>query len=206
MTEDELADQAPVDVVPGEDLDSKLVECLNDRVPHEVPSKVTTAIRASMAIELADPRPASVVQAGSSERYVATVKRRWPSFGTATVALVFFTMMLNVLVAWRSHHKVAAVVGDYGGHPNSATMADHSEITSRKISVAALFEFNLSLIQRELNHERNESTGAGFHERRRPTRPAEERNPEEIPDRSGAAVRPGFGSQRRSKLAGFVTA
>jgi hypothetical protein len=206
MTDDERADQDPGDVIPGEDEDCEVDEWLNNRVPREVPSDVAVAVRSAMAAELANGRPTPVVQAGAPEVDVSCVKRRWPSLGVVTVALIVFSMVANVLVAWRSDHRVAAVVGDHGGQTNSATMIDYTGTTSRKISVAALFEFNVSLIQRELNHERNGSSRASFNDRRRSTHQAEERNPKEIPDRSGAAVRPRSGLQCIPELASFITA
>ena len=209
MMGDEYGDQDqrdPVEVVLDGDDDREIVEWLSERVPHDVPANVAAGIRSSMAAELAGCRPASVVQAGPSEGDVSFVKRCRPSWGTATVALVVFCMGLNVVIAWRSDHRVAAVVGDQDRQTNSAAMIDREETTARKMSVAALFEFNVSLIQRELNHERYESSRASFRERRRSTRPAEEKTPEEIPDRSGAAVRPRSGLQRVPELASFVTA
>jgi len=70
-----------------------------------------------------------------------------------------------------------------------------------------LIEFNVSLIQRELNHERIDSHGTGtFGSRRKTIGPAEEKNSKGIPENSGAAVRPHPGIQRFSQLAGRLRA
>lgn len=209
MTSDEHGDQGqrdPVNVVPDANDDREVVEWLNDRVPQEVPAKVTAAIRSSMAAELRDCRSAPVVQPGPSKVDVSFVKRRCPPLGTATPALIVLCMGLNVVVAWRNDHRIATVVGDHGRQTDTAAMMDHDETTAGRMSVAALFEFNVSLIQRELNHERIEPTRTGIYERRRSTGPPKEKTAEEIPDRSGAAVRSRSGLQRVSKLAGWRTA
>ena len=207
MTDDELLDQEQVVEFPDEDGDHVVVEWLNDRVPQEVPADVAVAVRSSMAAELAGGGPVVAMQVEPPEVEVSVVQRLRPSLGVVTVALIVFSMVANVLVAWRTDHRVAAVVGDDGRKTESAiTIIGGDAAAARRISVAALFEFNVSLIQRELNHERYESSRASFHERRRSTHPAEEGNPEEVPDRSGAAVRPRSGLQRVPELASFVTA
>jgi hypothetical protein len=207
MIDDELSDQDPVDEVLGEDDDQVVVDWLTDRVPQEVPADVAAAVRSSMAAELTGGGPVGAMQVEPPEVEVSVVQRLRPSLGVVTVALIVFSMVANVLVAWRSDHRVAAVVGDDGRKTESViTIIGGDEAVARRISVAALFESNVSLIQRELNHERYESSRASFHERRRSTRPAEEKTPEEIPDRSGAAVRPRSGLQRVPELASFLTA
>ena len=87
-----------------------------------------------------------------------------------------------------------------------SAMVNAEESADRKIGARTRFEFFVTLIQQELNHERSKSTRTGFFEQRRPTSQAEERNSEEIPDRSGAAVRPRSGIQRVPELASFLTA
>jgi len=193
------------DVVADADEDHRVAAWLNSRMPAEVPSGLTIAVRSAMAAELVAGGPTSSADACPAKAVDSAGKRRRPSLGVVTAALVVLTIGLNIVVAWRSDRQIAAVVGNDGGRA-SVPMNETDESATRRISVAALFEFNASLIQRELNHERVESTRIGVHERRQSARPTEEGHPKEVPDRSGAAVGPGSGIQRRSKLASFVTA
>lgn len=202
-TNDELTSQD--DVESNEVADRRVDTWLNSRVPEEVPSEVTVEVCSTIAAELKGIKSSATEESHAVEAASRVARRRRPSLGVVTTALIVLTIGLNVLVAWRSDRQIAAVVGDEGERASVPTN-ETDEPATRRISVAALFEFNASLIQRELNYERVESTRIGFHERRQSTSPTEEGHPKEVPDRSGAAVGPGSGIQRRPKLAIFVTA
>lgn len=193
------------DVKSNEDSDRRVVGWLNSRVPDDVPSEVAGTVRSAIAAKLEASNPVAMSDAQSANAGNQVVRRRRPSLGVVTTALIVLTIGVNVLVAWRSDQRIAVVVGDHGERFSDSRI-DSNERAARKISVAALFEFNVNLIQRELNHERIESSRIGFDERRQPTGSTEKGHPQEIPDRSGAAVRPRSGLQRVPKLAGFIIA
>ncbi len=225
----EQADRVNADMRADDDRD--MIVWLESRVPHEVPAEVTSAIRSSITAELAvvssepEMRSASVaVSATVTERRMpslgagklthparqevaAYVERRMPSLGFATAALVVVGMGLNVLIVWRSDHRVATLVGDHGLQGHSETVTQGTEqLAVKKIGVSDFFEYNVSLFQQELNYERIESHSTRPRSRRREEiRPPEEKTLEENLDRSGAATRPGPGLQRFSKLAGGLT-
>lgn len=202
-TKNEFNEQG--DVVPDEDAERRVVAWLSSRVSDEVPSEVTSEVCSAIAAELDGCKSVAKADAHLSKDLSLVSRPRRPSLGVVTAALVVLTIGLNIVVAWRSDRQIAAVVGNDGGRA-SVPMNETNESATRIISVAALFKFNASLIQRELNHERIESTRVVFDERRQSASPTEEEHPKEVPDRSGAAVGPRPGFQRRSKLACFITA
>jgi len=181
---------------------------LDARVPDGVPVEVSSAISSSMAAELAVVTSKPAMRITSASVSTSFIQRRMPSLGVTTAALVVVCMGLNALIAWRSNHRVAELVGDYGVRvlPDTTTHGTE-QLADRKIGVFAFFEFNVSLIQQELNDERIESPNTKKRSRRRKAiGPPEEKNLEENLDRSGAATRPRPGIQRFSKLAGKLTA
>ena len=202
----EQADRAGA-VMKGDD-DRDVTAWLDARVPHEVPVEVSSAISSSMAAELAVVTSKPETRTTSAAVSTPFIQRRMPSLGVATAALVVVCMGLNPLIAWRSNHRVAELVGDYGARALSDTTTHGTEqLADRKVGVSAFFEFNVSLIQQELNYERIESPNTKKRSRRQKAiGPPEEKTLEENLDRSGAATSPGPGIQRFSKLAGRLTA
>jgi len=211
MTSKENEEQADhVNAVMKADDDRDLIVWLDARVPSEVPGEVTSAIRSSIAAELAVVTSEPVTRSASAALSAPFIKGRMPSLGIATAALIVVCMGLNALITWRSDHRVAALVGDHGARDRSEIMTHGTEqLAVKKIGVSAFFEFNVSLIQQELNHERIESHSTSTSTRGRKEKasgPPEEKTLEENLDRSGAATSPRPGIQRFSKLAGWLTA
>jgi hypothetical protein len=209
MTGEEKGKQADyVDGVMKTDDDRHVIAWLDARVPHEVPAELTSAIRSSVTAELQVITSETATQSASAAASAPFIGRRMPSLGIATAAMIVFFMGLNTLITWRSDQRVAALVGDDGARDRSETMTHGTEqLAVKKIGVFAFFEFNVSLIQQELNHERIESHSASARGRRpKAIDPPEKKTLEENLDRSGAATSPGPGIQRFSKLAGRFTA
>ena len=209
MTGEENGKQADrVNAVVKPDDDRHVIAWLDARVPHEVPAELTSAIRSSMAAALPVVTSETATQSASAAVSAPFVERRMPSLGVATAVLIVVCMGLNVLIAWRSDQRVAALVGDDDAWDRSETMTHGTgQLAVKKMGVSAFFEMNVSLIQQELNHERIESHSASTRGRRRKAiSPPEEKTLEENLNRSGAATSPGPGIQRFSKLAGRLTA
>jgi hypothetical protein len=211
-SEEEHADRDSAVVDASEHFDVNrhrdLMTLLDNRVPREVPAEVTSAIRSSVAAELAFAMSESVLHSESATSRSFFNRRRLLSLMTGTPALIVVFMALNVFVAWQNDQRVATVVGVQRTHARfDTTTHDATQLASSKTTISTLFEFNVSLIQRELNHERIDSHGTGtFGSRRKTIGPAEEENSKGIPESSGAAVRPRPGIRRFSQLAGWLRA
>jgi|GEM_PF-2480234 len=155
MTSNKNGEQANrVDAIMKVDDDRDVIVWRDARVPKEVPVEVTSAIRSSIAAELASVTPEPAMRSTSAGISAPFLQRRMPSLGVATAALVVVCMGLNPLIAWRSNHRVAELVGDYAARALSDTTTQSTEkLADRKVGVSAFFEFNVSLIQQELNYE-----------------------------------------------------
>ena len=155
MTSNKNREQANrVDAIMKVDDDHGVIVWLDARVPKEVPVEVTSAIRSSITAELASVTPEPAMRSTSAAISALFLQRRMPSLGVATAALVVVCMGLNPWIAWRSNHRVAELVGDYGARALSDTTTHSTEkVADRKVGVSAFFEFNVSLIQQELNYE-----------------------------------------------------
>ena len=157
MTSNKNGEQANrVDAIMKVDDDHGVMVWLDARVPKEVPVEVTSAIRSSITAELASVTPEPAMRSTSAAISATVLQRRMrmPSLGVATATLVVVCMGLNPLSAWRSNHRLAELIGDHGARTHS-DMATHSteKLVNRKGGVSAFFEFNVSLIQQELNYE-----------------------------------------------------
>lgn len=185
-----------------------LMTRFDNRVPHEVPVEVASAIRPSITAELKGAISESVTRRESAISDSSFNRRRSLSLVTGVPVLIAVFMTLNVFVAWQNDHRVAAVVGRQRTDTGSRNVSYSAiELAFEKLGVSSLFEFNVSLIQQELNHERIDFHGTGFFVRERKTfGPAEEERSKGVPESSGAAVRPRSGIQRLSQLAGWLRA
>ncbi|MFT5326398.1 MAG: hypothetical protein ACI8P0_004273 [Planctomycetaceae bacterium] len=203
-------DSAVVDASEHFDVDRHrdLMTLLDNRVQREVPAEVTSAIRSSVAAELAVALSEPELHPETATSRSSFDRRRLLSLMTGTPALIVVFMALNVFVVWQNDQRVATVVGDQPTRTRfETTPHDATQLASSKPTISTLFEFNVSLIQRELNHERIDSHGTGtFRSRRKTIGPAEEENSKGIPESSGAAVCPRPGIQRFSQLAGWLRA
>lgn len=188
--------------------DSDLMARLDNRVPREVPVVVTSTIRASIAAELKGAMSEPVSHCESTINDSPSSRRRLLSLVTGVPVLIVVFMALNVFVTWQNDHRVAAVVGKQRTDASSSNVSySATQLAFEKPGVSTLFEFNVSLIQRELNHERIDSHETGFFGRGRKTiGTAEEKTSKEVPESSGAAVCPRSGLQRLSQLAGWLRA
>ncbi|MAG93629.1 MAG: hypothetical protein CMJ48_07755 [Planctomycetaceae bacterium] len=188
-----------------------LIAQLEARVPDDVPAEAAVAIRSSIAAELASVTSEPATRSAGAVGPSRLIGRRTPSMGITTAALLVVCMGLNGLVAWHSDERVTTLIGDSGIEGQSEAVPVGTErLAVKRISGAALFEYNVSLIQQELNHERNEFRGTNTRGRGRTTSGSSEKDgveeTEENLDRTGAAARPGSGLQRFSQLAGEFTA
>lgn len=185
-----------------------LMTRLDNRVPHEVPVEVASTIRSSIAAELKGAMSEPVLRRELTVGDSSFNRRRLLSLVTGGPVLIAVFLAINVFVAWQNDHRVAAVVGEKRTDAGSENVSySATQLAFEKPGVSTLFEFNVSLIQRELNHERIKFHGTGFFVRERKTiSPAEEKRSKRVPESSGAAVRPRSGIQRFSELAGWLRA
>lgn len=201
-------DDDRVSSVSNADENRDLMMHLDERVPHEVPAELASMIRSSIAAELKDAMSEPVSRRELPVGDSSFNRRRLLSLVTRSPVLIAVFMTLNVFVAWQNDHRVAAVVGEKRTDAGSENVSySATQLAFEKPGVSTLFEFNVSLIQRELNHDRIKFHGTGFFVRERKTiGTAEEKRSKGVPESSGAAVRPRSGIQRLSQLAGWLRA